>query len=103
MPWSAVTVYDIRTLLTVSCHFIYCCTVVPAGTASLFCCNPFIDAYLHMLVAALELCYTGQGQSSKISVFTRLPRKQRGRWYMVKHLGDQQSRDPSADSESVVL
>jgi hypothetical protein len=31
-----------------------CYIVVPAGTASLFCCNPFIAVYLHMLIAAPE-------------------------------------------------
>jgi hypothetical protein len=63
-----------------------CCIVVPAGTALLFCCNPFIDVYRHMLIAALVFMLHGQGQSSKISVFTRLPRKQSGWWSMVKHL-----------------
>jgi hypothetical protein len=62
-----------------------CCIVVPAGTALLFCCNPFIVVYLHMLIAALVFMLHGQGQSSKISAFTRLPRKQSGWWYMVKH------------------
>jgi hypothetical protein len=68
------------------CSQYLCSIVVPAGTASVFCCNPFIDVYLHMLIAALEFVLHGQGHSSKVSVFTRLPRKQSGRWYMVKHL-----------------
>jgi len=51
-----------------------------------FCRNHFIDVYRHMLIAAIEIVTQLEGNGSKSSVRTSLPRKQRGQWYMVKHL-----------------
>jgi hypothetical protein len=84
------------------CHD--CCIVVPAGTALLyvFCCNRFIYVCLHMLIAALVLCYTVKGRVLRF-LHSHACRESRAAGVRLSTLGDQRSRDPSVDSPFFVL
>jgi hypothetical protein len=83
---------------TVDVLLMYCCIVVPAGTALPFYCNSFFYVYLQMFIEAVVFMIHGQGQRPKISVFTRLPRSRAAFSTRFSIHGDQRLRGPSVDS-----